>query len=53
LSMEDNDSSETSQASVGSRWDEDKFVWDKEDLDKINKLRTNKNAIPIVYKNDY
>jgi len=38
---------------MGDKWDEDKFVWDKKDLDKMNKLRKNKEQVPIVYKNPY
>ena len=40
-------------ASIGSEWNEDKFVWDKNDLEKVNKLRENRDVMPLVVRNDY
>lgn len=51
ISNNEFDSSETSQCSIGSEWDDDKFIWDRKDLTKVNKLRENKNNIPVVYRN--
>ena len=52
LSQDNCDSSETSMASIGD-WSEDKFVWDKQDLEKVNKLRENKDVMPLVVRNKY
>ena len=31
-------------------YDEDKFIWDKRELDEINKRRKNADKIPVVYR---
>ena len=34
-------------------YDEDKFIWDKRELDEINKRRKNADKIPVVYRDRY
>lgn len=31
-------------------WDEDKFIWRKPELEKINKCRDKKDVIPVIYR---
>ena len=57
-SSKSNDSSFQSSSSVDSSitavsYDEDKFIWDKRELDEINKRRKNSDKIPIVYRDKH
>lgn len=45
-------SSESSVVDQDVKWDDDRIVWDKEELEKINKRRTKDNVIPILLRND-
>ena len=46
-------SSESSELDQDAKWDDDRLVWDKEELEKINKRRTKDNVIPILLRNEH
>lgn len=57
-SSSSNDSSFQSSSSFDSSitavsYDDDKFIWDKRELDELNKRRKNADKIPAVYRDKY
>ena len=57
-SSKSSDSSFQSSSSFDSSitaisFDEDKFIWDKRELDEINKRRKTADKIPVVYRDRY
>ena len=43
-------SSKSSQKDPDAKWDEDQIVWDREELEKINRRRVNEEIIPIIVR---
>lgn len=33
-------------------WDDEKYIWDRKDLERVNRRRLNKDAIPVVLRDD-
>lgn len=46
-------SSSFDSSATAISYDEEKFIWDKRELDEINKRRKNSDAIPVVLRDRY